>query len=293
MSAWKHLISKTGVFGCSENSDSGYAILGIPLDQATTYKPGTRFAPQSIRNAACNIEFYSMYTDMDIERIGFYDLGDIVVSPGDLVESFKRISYVVGHVIREYSDKIIYFLGGEHSISYPILKSMIDEVDTIVVFDAHSDMRDEYLGSKYNHATVMRRIVEEFEKQLILIGVRAISSEEIEFIRRNESIVAYTSMDIVRGKIPNLPIRGNVYISIDMDVIDPSYAPGVDNPEPLGITPYNLLDILYRVINKANRVVALDLVEVNPLVDVNDITSILASKILIEATGILEKKRSR
>ena len=288
MITWRHLIEKTSVFGCCLDEKSKYVILGIPLDQSTTYKPGTRFAPERIRLAACNIEFYSLINERTLDDLCFNDLGDVVITPGDLFKTLENTTHVVKGIFNEYSDKTLFFLGGEHTITYAIVKALYNEIDELIVFDAHLDLRDEYLGSKYNHATVMRRIYEEFNTPITYIGARAFSSEELEFIKSREEIKVYTprEIDLLKREIS----FERVYISIDLDVVDPAYAPGVSNPEPLGITSQTLLEILHVVLKSSKRIIGFDLVEVNPLVDVNDITSILASKIIVEIIGFLESR---
>jgi len=294
VTVWRHLLSRVGVFGCVERTDLNYLVLGIPLDQSTTHKPGTRFAPTRIREAACNIELYSLYSELSLEDIGFNDLGDVVMPPGDLSKALENVEQVSRGVIEEYPNSLLIILGGEHTITYPIIKALKKRVDTLVVFDAHLDLRDEYLGSKINHATVMRRIFEDLHIPLVYVGSRAYSREEVQFLHtvKSDEISVCSAPMVMRGMC-NFKDLGKVYLSIDVDVVDPSYAPGVSNPEPLGITPHDLVKVLYSILDEAEGVVGLDLVEVNPLVDVNDITSILASKIVFELIGFLRKAEER
>ncbi len=279
---------KTSIFGCSEDTSSKYIVIGVPLDQSTTYKPGTRFAPEHIRVSACNLEFYSLMYGVSLDDLGFNDLGDVVVAPGDLDKTFENISLVTKGVDNEYGDHILFFLGGEHTITYPIIRSLKDKVEALIVFDAHLDMRDEYMGSRFNHATVMRRIYEELEIPVMYVGVRAFSKEEKQYVDGISDIQVYSVVDVEREDLRIDYDR--VYVSIDMDVLDPSYAPGVSNPEPLGLSSYRLLKLLHRIMDSCDRVVGLDIVEVNPLVDVNDVTSLLASKILLEIVGFYESR---
>ncbi|OYT40666.1 MAG: agmatinase [Desulfurococcales archaeon ex4484_58] len=289
MGVWRHLLQKTQVFGCVEQEKSRYLILGIPLDQTTTYKPGTRFAPNAIRNAACNLEFYSMFSDRSLDHIGFIDLGDLVVSPGDLFKAFENIDMVIRGIREEYDDKYLFILGGEHTITYPIIGSLRENIDHIIVFDAHLDLRDEYLGSRYNHATVMRRIIEDYKIPITYFGVRAFSIEEIDYLRGSDLITLYSIKDLDRNTSLKLS-GGNVYISIDADVLDPSYAPGVSNPEPLGLDCFQLIELLYKVLRHSGKIIGVDLVEVNPLMDINDVTSLTTAKIILEIIGFLENR---
>jgi len=194
MATWRHLLQKYKVFGCLENDNSKYVILGIPLDQTGTYKPGSRFAPDKIRDAACNLELYSITADLSIETIGFMDLGDIVISPGDLTESFKRIKQVIDGLLEDYPGRRYIFIGGEHLITYPVIDRLRTSIDRLIVFDAHTDLRDEYLGSRINHATYARRIIEEYKIPVTFIGVRAFSIDELDFIRENRDYVEICSV---------------------------------------------------------------------------------------------------
>jgi len=171
-------------------------------------------------------------------------------------------------------------VGGEHLITYPIvaeIKKLLKNL-TLIVFDAHLDLRDEYpSGTRFSHATVMRRLAEE-GVNIYYIGARAFSREEYEFLTSHPESLKIVSRDTLEN------IEGNLYISIDVDVIDPAYAPAVGNPEPLGITPSHLLSTLKELFSlERTKIVGLDIVEVNPLVDVNDVTSLLAAKILMES----------
>lgn len=286
--AWRALLSKP-VFACIENADSPIAVLGIPLDQSGTYRPGSRFAPYKIRETSCNIELYSQLADLVIEDAGFKDYGDVILPPGDLSASLNRIEYVVKKVSSDHSGLLV-FIGGEHLITYPIVKALREKIDTLIVFDAHLDMRSEYLDSYVNHATFLRKLIEEGTR-VIHLGSRAYSRDELDYLK-TKSIEVYRAIQIEEEPL-SLSNLGRVYISIDMDVFDPSVAPGVSNPEPYGLSPRIFNRILKAIINDAEDIVAVDVVEVNPLYDTSDVTSILASKIIVEIAGLyLKKKRT-
>ncbi len=286
MVTWRHLLVKDKCLTCNCGEDSSYVVIGLPMDWTTTYMPGTRFAPQSIREASCNIELYSLITGKCLEKLRVNDLGDIALPYGDVYSSIRNIEQVVRGLLEDYRKHIYFFLGGEHLVSYPIIKALRNNIDHVVVFDAHGDLRDEYIGLKYSHATVFKRVLDELSIPVSIIGVRALSSEEIEFIKNNNLVKVFPPNKITTAKIPQ---GKNIYISIDMDVIDPGYAPGVSNPEALGITPHQLIDILTKIISE-NNIVGIDIVEVNPLRDINNVTSILAAKIIIEIIGLLDSR---
>ncbi|MEM0355965.1 MAG: agmatinase [Desulfurococcaceae archaeon] len=282
---WRFALQKTLSFGCCFNESSNMVVIGVPLDLSATYKPGTKLAPERIRIAACNLELYSTITGKCLENICFNDVGDIVIPPGDLFGSLEMIKYVVENVYREYRGRVVSYIGGEHLITYPIVRALKGEIDTLVVFDAHLDLRNEYLGSKWNHATVFRRLLEEVDVPIIFIGARAISSDELSFLKETNSIEV---IDLFKALENDLELRslGRTYISIDIDVLDPGYAPGVSNPEPFGLTPIKLLKHVREVVKYSEKIVGFDIVEVNPLVDVNDTTSLLASKLVFEISSL-------
>lgn len=292
VTVWRHLLEETCPFACVRDESSRYVVVGVPIDSTTTYKPGTRMAPNKIREASCNIEYYSMLEDLSLENYGFNDLGNIVIAPGLLDENIKRITTVVKGVREEYPGKTYIFLGGEHLITYPIIRGLINDIDTLVVFDAHLDLRDEYLGSKLNHATYLRRLIEEESIHVIHFGSRAVSREELEFIQKQHTdIEVFSALNIDKYSQAIDCDLGKVYISIDIDAVDPAYAPGTSNPEALGLHPLHLLKIIQDIVRRAELIVGFDIVEVNPLVDVNDVTSILVAKLVFEILGIIEKNK--
>ncbi|MEM4718207.1 MAG: agmatinase [Desulfurococcaceae archaeon] len=283
---WKNLLIKP-VFGCVENENSPIAIVGAPLDSTGTYRPGTRFAPQRIREASCNLELYSLIADIVLEDIGFKDYGDVLIPLSDLNKSLSRIEYVIGSISQEHSE-LLMILGGEHLLTYSSIRGLKNKIDTLVVFDAHLDMRGEYLDSNINHATFLRKLIEE-GVDILHIGSRAYSGDELSYLR-SRSVKIYNIIDVYRGdlKLDNI---GKVYISVDMDVFDPSIAPGVSNPEPFGLDTHRFLELLKDIIEKTDDITAVDVVEVNPLVDTSDVTSHLAAKILLEIAGLYLKRR--
>lgn len=285
---WKILLVSP-TFGCAISGSSPIAVLGVPLDISGTYRPGTRFAPQRIREAACNLELYSFLTNTSLEELGYKDFGDLNLPPGDTEKSLELIKLAVKG-IREEHEHLLLILGGEHLLTYPTLLALKDNIDTVVIFDAHLDARSEYLGSRLNHATFLRRIVEDGFK-VIHIGSRAYSREELEFIE-SANVEVYNVSKAKKEDI-KLGDLGHVYLSIDVDVLDPSIAPGVSNPEPLGLNLETLLELLVRVFNSSREVVAIDITEVNPLVDNSGLTSVVAAKIGIEISGLYVSKLVR
>ena len=270
--------------------DSIFSLIGVPFDSTSSYRPGSRFAPQRVREASQNIELYSLRSGLDMERVPIYDEGDLAVVHGDVYEVMKRLEYVVEDIVNE--GKVLIALGGEHIITYGILRGF-KKPTCVLYFDAHADLRDEYLGYKLSHACTLRRLVEIVgPDKVFIIGLRALCSEEVDYIRKS-GIKYLTSlmcqglsfMDVVNNVRKFLRGCENVYVSIDIDVIDPAYAPGVANPEPEGLSPTYLLNLLSEVINES--VWGFDIVEVVPPIDPSGITSVLAAKIINELASYI------
>ncbi|MEM4490215.1 MAG: agmatinase [Desulfurococcaceae archaeon] len=286
--AWRTMLVKP-TFACLENEKSSIGIIGVPLDYSGTYRPGTRFAPQKVREAACNLELYSLTANLPLEDVGFKDYGDIILPPGDITRAIQRIELTIKNITEDHKGLVI-IIGGEHLLTYSTVHAVISEIDTLVVFDAHLDMRAEYLDSSLNHATFLHKLVEE-GVNVIHIGSRAYSRDEIEYVKGRSNVVLFNILDVYNNRI-KLSELGKTYISVDLDAFDPSIAPGVSNPEPFGLSSYMFLNILKEIFEKASDIRAIDIVEVNPLVDHSDITSILAAKIAIEATGLYLKNHN-
>ncbi|WP_338600865.1 agmatinase [Sulfolobus tengchongensis] len=281
-------------FAGFNKESSPFVIIGIPMDITSSYRPGSRFAPNSIRDAAQYIEFYSIRNDIDMGEIGFNDVGDIVLHPSNVEENLTRIASVINYF--QDNKKITISIGGEHTITAGIIKGLRKEGLCLISFDAHLDLREEYMGYKYDHACVMRRI-SEYNVKIIEVGTRAVSKEEIEYARQN-GIAYFTphqirllgSKEVARKIITSTQECKSIYLSVDMDGIDPAYAPGVATPEPEGLDPTTLLEIINLIADK--RVVGFDIVEISPPYDSSGITSVLAARIILETASAIYKSRS-
>ncbi len=294
MSYRELFVSPSPVFAGSQLSfeEARYVVLGVPLDVTSTYRSGARFAPLAIRDASLNIEGYSFRTETSIEDIKIHDLGDLHVT-GDAELTLGRLALVTQELVE--AEKVPVFLGGEHTITLGVLRSLGENV-AVISFDAHLDLRDDYLGLSLSHTTFMRRIKEDVKPAKILeVGTRAVCKEELEYAKEAE--VDYVTAqqirkDGVKKAIEDISgiLEGyeKIYITIDMDVLDPAYVPAVQNPEPEGLDTSTLLDILEQVCD--SRVVGLDLVEVAPHYD-RGVTATQAAKILFETLCCLEKAR--
>lgn len=275
-----------------DSHEPKYAILGVPYDGTSTFRPGSRFAPNVIREASVNIETYSLRAGLDASKLAIKDVGNLNVAQ-DVCETLRRLSVVLEEQLSKGLKTVIF--GGEHTLTLGAVEAVSKRGEfTVICFDAHMDLRDEYLGSKINHATVMRRISEKLGVgRIIEIGVRAFSEEEVNYAKKS-GLKFLTSLDVARRFDRVLEEvekwsrnAGRVYVTIDLDVLDPSQAPGVANPEPEGLTMTQLLDIIWAICN--TEIVAADIVELTPPYD-DGITAIQAAKIAAEILCFIEAK---
>ncbi len=251
-------------------------LLGCPLDATSSFRGGTKFAPESIRKASWTLETYSPYLKMDLDEIPFFDGGDLELAPGDLSSSLATVETVIAELAG--SGRKVLLLGGEHLVTYPVVKAMTTRFSDlqIVHFDAHCDLRDEYEGQKLSHATVMKRVKELPGCQILQIGVRSGTRKEFEELQ------AITSPAVLTGRLDgNRPI----YISFDMDVLDPSLVPGVTTPEPGGLSFNDVM--AYFSVLKGMNIVGADVVELAPDYDTTFVSSVSASKITRELLMLL------
>ena len=272
-----------------ERKRTPYSVVGVPMDCTASFRNGQRWGPKAIREASAYIEYYSTHLDFDATAIPIYDEGDVNVVYGDVFETLTRVRKVIEALLEE--DRIPALLGGEHTLTLGSLLGMTSKYKRIcvVVFDAHFDLRDEYLGNRLSHACVMKRVIEQVKPQKIFfIGVRAFSSEERRLAEDFPSIEFETVKDILKLGEVNVAAKArkfvedcdNIYLSIDLDVLDPAYAPGVGNPEPEGLSSWSLFELITSIVDERLR--GFDVVELSPPYDVGNITSIVAAKSVIE-----------
>jgi agmatinase len=297
MSHFELFVSQSNVFSGVQKPlrKADYVIFGVPFDVTSTYRTGARFAPTAIRQASLNIETFSFRTGIDFEELRVHDLGDLHVStaPSKTVNTLKLVVEDIAAM-----KKLPVALGGEHTITLGIMKGLSAKAQktALVSFDAHLDLRKEFMGLKLSHTTFMRCINEEVKPaKIIEVGTRAVCKEELAYAKEC-GIEFFTSQQIRNegsGRITQLlreklePYE-NVYLSVDMDVLDPAYAPAVQNPEPEGIETHTLIDILCALCDK--RVIGFDVLEVAPNYD-QGASAIQAAKVIFEALCALEHSR--
>ena len=271
-------MNRNPLITASGEGDPIATVFGIPFDSTHSYKPGCRFGPDVIRDAFNNIEIFHPDIGVDLETANIEDLGNTThtVSPSEMIDMVRKITAEL--VARK---RQLFILGGEHSLTYGTYMSFPKDTG-YVVFDAHYDLRDEFADTKLSHAAYLRRIVEERGSENILhVGARAFVKEELEFLKEN-NIKTITDSQVRDGKGPQLLKEfsssfDSLYTSFDLDVLDPAYAPGVGNPEAVGMTSRELFDLIYSL--KEKKVKGIDIVELNPQFD-NGSTASIAAKIM-------------
>ncbi|MBO8170128.1 MAG: agmatinase [Thermoanaerobacteraceae bacterium] len=255
-------------------------IVGAPMDFTVSFRPGTRMGPQEIRNVSEGLEEYSFDLDRELGEVRFYDSGDLELPFGNVAKSLELIKTAATNILE--MGKIPLFLGGEHLISYPLVEAAYKQYPDLVVlhFDAHADLRAEYVGESMSHATVMRKICDLIGgRNIYQFGIRSGTREEFRFARENTNLFYKQVAGAVEKVVSQIKGRP-VYITLDIDVLDPAYAPGTGTPEPGGITSGELFAALYLL--QGQQVVGMDLVEVSPFGDESWRTALTAAKIVRE-----------
>ncbi|AOQ24769.1 Agmatinase [Moorella thermoacetica] len=271
-----------GFLASSNDFAGAHAVLaGIPFDATTSFRPGTRWGPRAIRSVSEVLEEYSPYLQRELTGVPFYDAGDLDLPPGRVEASLERMEAAADAIFA--AARIPFFMGGEHLVSYPLIRAAYRHYPDLAVlhFDAHADLREDYLGERFSHATVMRLVAEEIgPDRLYQFGIRSGTWGEFAYGQEETNFFMDVITPPLAKLVPEL-VRRPLYVTIDIDVVDPAFAPGTGTPEPGGCPPGEIFKAI-QILQGAN-VVAFDLVEVCPAYDQSDITAILAAKILREA----------
>ncbi len=264
----------------SDYKKARYVICGVPFDGTSSFRKGSSLAPQEMREASYNFETYSSFFDFDLVDVDIHDAGDLEVA-NDIDSTLEMISAHAGNYVKD--GKIPIMLGGEHSLSYPFVKACRNKYPDMgfVVLDAHMDLREEFHGEVNSHACISRHILENITKKYVSIGIRSGIREEYDYVREN-GIKMFSAEDVATEGIEKIVsgirdyIKGPVYLSIDMDAIDPAYAPALGTPEPYGITPRDVRAVISCL---APDIVGFDLVEIAPAYDSGN-TALLGAKLV-------------
>lgn len=272
----------------SEYPESNVVLFSAPLDNTTSYRPGTRFAGNAVRVESIGIEWYSPYKEMDLKDYNTVDIGDLELPMG-LVEESLDIIYDVSKKI-VFDNKKPMMIGGEHLVTFPVVKALMEKYANlhIIHLDAHTDLRDEFLGRKLSHATVIRRCYDILgDGRIYQFGIRSGDKHEFDFAKNGHTHMQkfnFDGLDEVIEKIKDKP----VYITIDLDVLDPAVFPGTGTPEPGGMTFKDLLNAM-KSFEKLNNVVGADLVELAPMLDSSNVSTVVAAKALREMILLLHR----
>ncbi len=276
------LFNRYCFIGCDKSfEESEVIIFGAPFDGTCSYRPGSRFAPNKIRIDSYGLETYSPYLDRDLEERKIHDAGDIDLIFGNKYAAMDTIKAYAQYVIDHQKKPIM--IGGEHLVSLPVVSALFEKHPELVLlhFDAHADLRGDYMGEELSHATVIKQIWDFLgDGRIYQFGIRSGLKEEFYWSEKEGHTFmnkyGYDRLDEVVQRIKDKP----VYVTIDLDILDPSIFPGTGTPEPGGITFKDMLNILQKL--DGLNIVGADVVELAPDYDPTGVSTAVASKILRE-----------
>jgi len=266
---------------------SKIAVLPVPFERSTSYLQGTAAGPQAIIGASCNVELYDIELNDEPYRHGIYTLPPLSFPKDEPAQtSMNHIEKAVTSMLDDGKWPIV--LGGEHAISYPVFLALQKKYPYLSVLhlDAHADLRDRYLDDPFSHASVMRRIRDHC-KNIVSIGIRSISQEEANYIDREHPVIHYAHQIYEKGlPIKNIldELTSQVFITFDLDAIDPSELPSVGTPEPGGLHWYQVVELFKNVFSQKN-VVGADIVELMPD-KINIHSDFWAAKMIYKMMGL-------
>ena len=264
----------------SSYEDAKFVIVGVPFDKTTTFRSGTRFAPTTVREASQNFERENYEHGVSFADVPVHDAGDMF-EEGTVDEMVASVAEEAEKIVS--AKKFPVFIGGEHSISPPIVKAF-GEI-SVVSIDAHLDYRDEYQGLKNSHACAHKRIADHVGKgNVFAFGIRSISAEDDikEALYADAFQIHEQGAEKVFAQMLAKLKRKPVYLTLDIDGIDPAYAPGTGTPEPFGLTPWDVRHVINKL---GDRLVGFDVVEISPPYD-NGNTSVLGARMIREVMAV-------
>ena len=258
---------------------SDIIMLGLPFDGTVSYRPGSRFAPEQIRLASWGLEEYSPNFDKHLEDVNFHDAGDLELPLGN---TYKSLDVIEQNVEDIYKDgKRVFGIGGEHLVTLPEIKAVSKFYKdlAIVHFDAHTDLREEYLGEEMSHSAVIRHASKIVGPENIKqIGIRSGMKEEFEFMKQHNTLIhEFHELDGLNGK--------KIFVTVDLDVLDPSVMPGTGTPESGGMQ-FNELIGWFKYLKKFD-IIGADVVELAPDYDASGVSTAVATKVIRELLMIM------
>ncbi|MCZ0754068.1 agmatinase [Anoxybacillus sp. J5B_2022] len=273
--------------------ESEAVIYGMPMDWTVSYRPGSRFGPARIREVSIGLEEYSPYLDRELEEVKYFDAGDIPLPFGNAQRSLDMIEEFVDRILA--AGKFPLGLGGEHLVSWPVMKAVYKKYPDLAIIhmDAHTDLREHYEGEPLSHSTPIRKIAELIGPQNVYsFGIRSGMKEEFQWAKENGMYIAkFEVLEPLKEVLPTLAGRP-VYVTIDIDVLDPAHAPGTGTVDAGGITSKELLAAIHEIARSGVHVVGADLVEVAPVYDHSEQTANTASKLVREMIlGWVQKRK--
>ena len=268
-----------------EYKDSSVVIFSSPMDATCSFRPGTRFAGPAIRQDSIGMEWYSPYFNMDLKDYGTCDIGDLDLPMGDVEKDLKEISRVTSLILKD--GKKTMMIGGEHLVTLGTIREYVKKYKdlSIIHFDAHTDLREEFLGRELSHATVLRKCYDLLDGGTIYqFGIRSGDRSEFEWAKTHihQHLFDTEGLDEAIEALKDKP----VYITIDLDVLDPSVFPGTGTPEAGGIT-FKELEAAILKMRKLNNIVGADMVELSPDYDTSHVSTQVACKVLRELVLLL------
>ncbi len=275
--------------GCeAEYEEADIVIFGVPFDSTTSYRPGTRFGSQAIRNESYGLETYSPYQDKDLTDYKIFDSGDLELAIGDTESVLNEIANRTKTILED--NKLPFMLGGEHLVTLGAVREAVKKYPDlhIVHFDAHADLREDYLGVKLSHACVLRRCWELLgDDRIYQFGIRSGDREEFKWAKQGHVHMQkydFSGLSEVVEKLYGKP----VYFTIDLDVLDPSIFPGTGTPEAGGVGFPDLLQAVNWVAESLN-IVGCDVNELSPSCDLSGVSTAVACKVVRELLLALQK----
>lgn len=270
------------ILSSDDYAASRAVIYGMPMDYTVSFRPGSRFGPARIREVSIGLEEYSPYLDKSLEEITYFDAGDLLLPFGNAGRSLEIIGEYVRGLLAD--GKFPFGLGGEHLVSWPVIQEVYAKYPDLALIhiDAHADLREQYEGEPLSHSTPVRKAAALMGgKNIYQFGIRSGSREEFQFGRENINFHPFEVLEPLKKVLPELAGRP-VYLTIDIDVLDPMCAPGTGTAEAGGITSKELLAAIHAMAASELNFVGADIVEVAPAYDPTEQTQIVASKLIRE-----------
>ena len=268
--------------GCdSEYNDAKIVLFGAPFDSTTSFRPGARFGSSAIRHESFGIETYSPYQEKDLNETNIFDYGDLELCFGSAESALNDIESKAKEIL--YDGKMPFLIGGEHLVTLGAIRAVSKKYPNlhIIQFDAHADLRDNYIGAKFSHACVMRRCHEILgDKRIHQFCIRSGDKSEFDFSKNHTNMQKFNFKGLVELTEKLIQEKIPVYITIDLDCLDPSVLCGTGTPEAGGVSFIDLLNAVL-IVGKTN-IVGADINELAPMIDISGASTAVACKIVRE-----------